>query len=630
MTDPSSGQFSTNPPSAAWVRFLRSYGPTSHNLSLFDEYVSAALAKAKVSPIHLASPQLEKIIEQAKSGDPGSILIAGTAGDGKTYHCRELWTRLGGSASEWSRQDVVVKKLLLEDGRKAVFVKDLSELGDEEGDEILGLLEKSVLGDEAKEFLVLATNHGQILERLRSLGLRQSRVHPLRKIIQDAFLSSGPLHERLAVFDLSKTAHRHTLEETLNAVTRHPEWKNCSGCQLDANGRLCPIAENRRRILSDNDSGLLAHRLGDLVEIAKLNGAHLPVRDLLALAANMVLGHRSAREGLMSCAEIGKIQQERLTELGSVYGNIFGANLPRRRALSRPVFRAMASFGIGAETSNAVDGLLVYGTDDVRLKEAFDRLVGSDPIYGATEGFLASQKQYLEGDESARLDDGAGDFLKRLENQRRRLFFTLPEKEPDFYFWDLTAFRFAGDYLKTIQTLLDRKPIDESVRQRLTRGLNRVLSGLLLENADKIFIASSGGFTNSKISVLCDSEIPARRVPGGAGMAMRLDEQTGRPRIDISVTAGTHPQVSLTLSPVRFEFLCRVAEGALPGSFSNESLEDLMAFKARLLRQAEISRATPIEEDEPFSDEGTLSLNFIEIEQNGHGFSKPIAVRVSA
>lgn len=630
MNDSVAGQGSASPPSAAWVRFLRSYGPTSHNLSLFDEYVSAALTKAKVSPIQLASPQLEKIVEQAKSGAPGSILIAGTAGDGKTYHCRELWGGLGGSASEWARQDIVIKKLTLEGGRIAVFVKDLSELGDEEGDEVLGLLEKSVLGDEVNEFLVLATNHGQILERLRTLGVRQGRVHPLRKIIQDAFLLVGPPHERLAVFDLSKTAHRHTLEETLNAVTRHPEWNNCSGCQLDAGGRICPIAENRRRILDEKDSGLLAHRLGDLVEIAKLNGAHLPVRDLLALAANMILGHRSAREGLMSCSDIGKIQQGGQAELGSVYGNIFGANLPRRRALSRPVFRAMASFGIGEETSNAIDGLLVYGADDSRLKDIFDRLIRSDAIYGATESYLAAQRRYLEGDETARLEDGAADFLKRLESQRRRLFFTLPESELGFNFWDLTAFRFAGDYLKTIQTLGDRKPIDEAVRQRIARGLNRILSGLLLENADKIFIASSGGFTNSKISVLCDSEIPARRVPGGAGMAIRLDEQTLRPRVDISVTPGARGQVSLILSPVRFEFLCRVADGALPGSFSNESLEDLMAFKARLLRQAEISRAAPIEEEEPLPDEGTLSLNFIEIEQNGHGFSKPIAVRVGS
>src|SRR5688572_23852578 len=88
----------TAPPSSAWIRFLRSYGPTPNNLTLFDEYVTDALGKAKVQPITLSSPLLEKIKERVDSGVPGSILIAGTAGDGKTYHCRGLWTYLGGSA----------------------------------------------------------------------------------------------------------------------------------------------------------------------------------------------------------------------------------------------------------------------------------------------------------------------------------------------------------------------------------------------------------------------------------------------------------------------------------------------------------------------------------------------------
>jgi hypothetical protein len=594
---------------------------------LFDEYVSAALAKAKVAPIRLDSPQLGKIVERVRSGASGSVLIAGTAGDGKTYHCRSLWSELGGEHHVWSGAEPI-KRLALNDGRVAFFVKDLSELSDEQGDHALNLLERSVLGNEANELLVLAANHGQILERLRSLGVRQGRAHPLRKPIQDAFLQAGPCHERLAIFDLSKTAHRHSLEESLDAVARHPAWSNCLECALDRDGRVCPISENRRRLLGTNDDRRLAKRLGDLVEIARHNGAHLPVRDLLALAANMILGHPDAREGLMSCSDVARIQQAGEVDKGSIYGNVFGANLPKRRVLSRPVFQALLAFGIGEETSNAADGLLVYGDDDTRLSDAFARLIASDPVYGATPSFLASKDRYLEGEEGARLDNGASDFLKRLESQRHRLFFTLPEDEPGFCFWNLTAFRFAGDYLDTIAALSKRKAIAETVRARLARGLNRVMSGLLLENADKVFVASSGGFTHSKISVLCDTELPARRTPSGVGMAIKLDETTGRPCIEVAVAPHTKDLVSLSLSPIRFEFLCRVAEGTLPGSFSNECLEDLMAFKARLLRQAELSRSGQEDEGEPLPDDDTLALNFIEIESSGHGFSRPIAVKV--
>jgi hypothetical protein len=624
MTESNSGPAEAGTsPAAAWVRFLRSYGPTPNDLNLFDEYVTGALGRAKVDPIKLASPQLDEMRKKIESGEPGSILIAGTAGDGKTYHCRSLWAAFGGNAKEWANAEPV-KKLSLPDGRNAVFVKDLSEISDQtQSDEALGMLERTTLGGDDSVVMVVAANHGQILERLRELGERQGRHHPLRKPIQDTFLLAGHAPERLAIFDLSRTARRHSLEEVIGAVANHPEWKKCSGCRNRESGRVCPIFENKERLIGAADSGRLARRLGDLVEISRHNGWHLPVRDLLALASNIVLGHKDAKEGLLTCAEVSKIQEAGRIEGGSVYDNAFGVNLPRRRANDRQVFRALAAFGIGEETTNGCDGLLVYGADDSKLTEAFDRLVRSDPIYGATAPFMAGQSAYLEGDESARLEDGAAEFLAKLESQRRRLFFTLPEGEPDYQFWGMTAFRFAGDYLDLTAALLDRKAVGEAVRTRLAKGLNRVMTGLLVENTDRIFVASSGGFTQSRISSLCDTEAPARR-SGGVGMLIRIDPRSQRPCIDMALSPGADSSVSFNLSPVRFEFLCRVAEGALPGSFSNECLEDMLAFKAKLLRKAEVLRRERAAEEE---EEGALTLSFIEIEQSGHGFSRPVTVR---
>ena len=380
-------------------------------------------------------------------------------------------------------------------------------------------------------------------------------------------------------------------------------------------------------MLGARDGGRFARRLGDIVEVARLNGWHLPVRDLLALASNMILGHPRAKEGLMACADIAKIQERGTIESASLYGNVFGANLPVRRAMNRPVFRALATFGIGGETTNAADGLMVYGADDPKLVDAFNKFLRADSIYGATGSYMASLRQYLEGDESARVDDGADEFLSRLQAQRRRLFFTLPDAEPDYSFWLMTAFRFAGDYLDLTTALSGNKPMSEAVRARLVRGLNRVMTGLLIENNDKLFVASSGGFTQSRISVLCDTEAPARR-SGGVGMRIKLDTLTRRAALDVALAPGDANAASFSLSPVRFEFLCRVAEGALPGSFSNECLEDMLAFKAKLLRKAELLRSVRLGEDEESGmSDGSLTLRFIEMEQSGHGYSRPVTMR---
>ena len=121
------------PPASAWVRFLRSYGPTPNNLTMFDEYVSGALGRAKVQPISLSTPLLDAMVKHIESKAPGSLLIAGTAGDGKTYHCRALWTRIGGDPKVWAGKGNV-KEHRLADGRLAVFIKDLSEFNGEESD----------------------------------------------------------------------------------------------------------------------------------------------------------------------------------------------------------------------------------------------------------------------------------------------------------------------------------------------------------------------------------------------------------------------------------------------------------------------------------------------------------------
>lgn len=620
-------------PASGWVRFLRTYGPTSNNLTMFDEYVSGALGRAKVQPIVLATPLLHHMVQHIESKAPGSLLIVGTAGDGKTYHCRALWNRIGGDPKVWATKGNV-KEHRLADGRLAVFVKDLSEFNGQESDLPLQRLENSVLGGDDSEIVILAANHGQLLDRLRDLGKRQDRIHPLRKPLQERFLQAGPAPERLAVFDLSRATSRTTLEEVSKAVGGHPEWENCSRCSLKAGGKVCPIDENRRRLLGEFDGGKLAHRLGDLVEIARLNGLHLPVRDLLALCSNMVLGYmdaKLAKENLMTCADVPKIQESGNIIKASIYANAFGANLPTRRASGRPVFKAMASFGVGEETTNAVDGLLVYGKYDSRLQEDFARLVAVDPIYGATGEFCAAQDAYLEGNEGARLEGGSSEFLEMLEAQRRRLYFSLPESEPGYPRWSMTAFRFAGDYLDIIDSLQAKKPVSESTRGRIARGLNRVMTGLLLENVDRIFIASSGGFTQSRVSVLCDYEIPSRR-QGGVGMAIKVDDRTGRPQLDVSFSPGQGNSVSFDLTPIRYEFLARVAEGALPASFSNECLEDLLAFKAKLLRKAEIVRKAGFadDDDEVGGEASALTLNFIDIEPGGRGFTRPVTVRAPA
>jgi hypothetical protein len=87
------------------------------------------------------------------------------------------------------------------------------------------------------------------------------------------------------------------------AITNYPVWEHLEACPCH-NTQTCPIWENRARIRGESDAGLLQQRLTALVELSEQNDIHFPVRQLLALVANILLGHPDAPDGLMSCSDV--------------------------------------------------------------------------------------------------------------------------------------------------------------------------------------------------------------------------------------------------------------------------------------------------------------------------------------
>jgi len=207
----------------------------------------------------------------------------------------------------------------------------------------------------------------------------------------------------------------------------------------------------------------------------------------------------------MSCNDVPKIIANGSIDRASVYRNAFGENLTVRRAEKSDLFKKLNAFGIGGETSNRVDSLLVYGADDPALADAYHDLVLNDPIYGGTPTYTQTQRAYLEGRDSDRV---AG-FLTMLRGQRQRVFFTLPQtRETEYDLWDLTVFRYGGLYLEVSECVNSRQPLPRRVMPMLMRGLNRVFTGMLVQNQDELVLATSGSHSQSKRKHSAGSRAP--------------------------------------------------------------------------------------------------------------------------
>jgi hypothetical protein len=319
-------------------------------------------------------------------------------------------------------------------------------------------------------------------------------------------------------------------------------------------------------------------RLRALFDLCDCNDLHIPIRRILLLLANAVLGHPEVRDRLMQATDVPGMLERGAAAKGSLFNNIFGGNLSDTRRESLEVFNYLNRFRIGHETSNRIENILIFGEADANLRPYFDALLGVDPFYGADPSYYAAQRGYIEAPEGDEV--GARAFLELLVSQRRRLFFTIPEaQEKELSLWELTVFKYAGEYLsRTLQVLKGGGKVERSILARLVRGLNRVFVGMLVSADRELLLATSFSFSSSKVSQILEDRIPvAPRLYERVELALEGEKPA------LVVQLSDTIRCSLPLNLTRYEFLSRVAEGALPNSFSRECYEDMLAFKSKLL-----------------------------------------------
>jgi len=569
------------------LRFLRQYGPISRNDSMYDETIQRAAKRAGVAPIAFDHPRRTDVLLCFKVVSPTSVILTGTAGDGKTHLCREIWTELGGDLAVWATDDPYLSKgISREDGSKIKLhvIRDLSAWVPQthtdwpsEKLELLKLFCQSLYEDDSSNIFLIAANDGQLIESWRRLP-NTEYVAKVRLLLEQ-LLIEGRQHEpgvRLEFFNLSRGSSAELLDRALEAFLSHEVWSECltnNAAENLAFGANCPIRHNYELLRTS----LVQKRLRALFELCDYNDLHIPIRQILMLLTNAVLGHPDVKDKMMVPADVPVLLEKGLVAKASLYNNIFGGNLPETRRESLTIFAYLDRFRIGYETSNRVDNILIFGNADDNLSLYFEQLLSNDKFYGAQESYLAAQHNFVEGTDN---EDNIISFLHELVSQRRGLFFKIPvEQEYELSLWDLTVFKYAGEYLsRVVHPLLSKRQVEHPIRARLVKGLNRIFVGMLINSDRELILASSLSFSNAKVNKLLEERIS---VLPRLGERVEIILRDNVPVLNVVLNGSI--QCSLPLHLIRYEFLIRVADGALPSSFSKECYEDILAFKSQIL-----------------------------------------------
>jgi len=292
------------------ISFLRHYGPIPAGDNMYDELIQEEIERHAIDPvIHISPAKLDEVKNNFESAKPRNVVLTGTAGDGKTFHCRQIWIAFGGDPDHWNAGEKVVSLTLPASRKTLIIVKDLSELTHEEKTNVFNGLAHAVTDASAENIYLVAANDGQLLASWRDWSDNQGeQEHRIFKTVEDMLVEERIEDEslNLYLFNLSRLDASSHFHEIIEQIVEHPQWSNCAGCDLlgDDGSTTCPIRLNRERLRKSGDGEVFRKRLGELMTLARANRMHVPIRDLLLLSVNVLLGDRQSGRILLTCRSV--------------------------------------------------------------------------------------------------------------------------------------------------------------------------------------------------------------------------------------------------------------------------------------------------------------------------------------
>jgi len=595
-----------------FIKLLATYAPTTKNEALYDEKVLKKVKQLGLEEINIDNGFLDEIYTSFGK-NMRSIVISGSAGDGKTYLLRKLYKKLDGNSNLWLSE--YIPKINYKN-KELIFIKDFTEINIKDKKDILMGVFNSINEHESDKLYIIAANDGILTDTLRDFIEKECCFNEFKTLLNliEEHINHHGINDKLILFDLSQTSSARNFELLLDVILKNFDKHESNCLSLTNKDIFCPIHSNIALLKEENIKNQLIY----IIRICDLNYKHITLRKLYMLISNMILGykHDDKKRIFRSCElSIEKFKGNNRTKLNaSFYNNLFGENLPKSKYMESP-FKELNELRIGYEGGNNIDNFLLYGdlySNEVYEKKLINSFIDFDIFFKMKEAYInEGSKENL---------DKLSDYMKFL---RRHLFFTFNEVIPwgdnKIYLKELMAYEYAEEFYKEVITKLksDQK-INKTIIKKLVLGLNRVFLGELLSFSgnDTLYIASSLTNSSSKISSEIISRIGFGQKNLNQDVKLKIikgfDEEYSR--IILEIEYSNEIISSLELDLHMYEFLQRIADGILPTSFSVEYYERVLGFKSEIINS--ILKTNILDSFKLFElndKNGTVQINEIEV-----------------
>lgn len=518
------------------------------------------------------------------------VVLTGDAGHGKTHLCRRIVQQLdpGSDVKEVIRDHGTGEHDIaqLPSGRRLRIVKDLSELSEVRGAE---LLEELVAADGVVS--IVCANEGRlrtaISHKADGLAAIQASLRAAltvgRTTTDDTVHVIDMNHQSVASPDGPSLVRQLTQAWVLD----QRKWNICDRCDARP---ACPIAENRRLLAADEDEGRGASRrrgLEELLRAIEQAGSVVTIRELLIFFAHTLTGG-------LDCRDVHDRHGRRRGDWQAAHlfhEAAFGSNLEPNERERLEVFRATGRLDPGRIALRMVDDALTADADEV---------VGRFLPVGAESGGPTPRTQGARREEAAR--------HKALVRFLRRRSFFDAEVDADgaISFAQRLGFLHYDDFALLVEH--DRAPTEKvDVRDDLLRGLEAV-QGARRRPGQAAFLIVDPAFSSHR----GDASVVARQIAKRDIELLRQSEWWARvgaspPDLDSAVDwtdrrvnvvlpagdASAEPLV-VELDARQFEFVIRAARGLVSREFFQAEIRRIMAELALIAQSEDGSSADEI------------------------------------
>jgi hypothetical protein len=528
----------------------------------------------------------------ARSEQPGTVILTGNAGTGKTAateaYCRALGVSLPG------KDDLIE----VSPGRRVL--KDLSGLPDPTSR--TAALREALNTVEAQT--LVCANEGVLRDALADLGGR-TEIETLEAALRHGAARGGEL--TIVNVNRQRPTGERLWTQLLDYATRMELWSGCNDCPYDVGG--CPMRANAEQLRRPD----VREQLRSLLRLA--TGEAVPtLREVLAILSWAIVGRESCGHVKDRNRDLG---QAAFTATHGYFTRVVGGGMSDDDAERSPLLAGLRRCGLGDVSDLQVDGWL---RDTNGAPEAVRVIAGNPdaPGGGGPSGAgLAGSRSPLDrvrtkqhemtfhalgemvstDEDIIRVEDGL-DALVRGDGDanaaaqtlwRQRLYFEASTELGGSAAATrrLLYFRHAQD-LFALASKAARGDDTFAELNELVRGLNFLVTGfpnssegLIVPDPACLFARDPGAFRPARPS-LVHSVVLIDRLMVSVPDRGLVEEVLDVDHIDVELVVDHSSDLALRIGPRMYEAIREAAEFSGPVGQGVAEMNDLRGFYGRL------------------------------------------------